>query len=110
MRGLARWNGRARLCSPPPAWLGAFLGASLGKQLDGTELLALFGLAMVAVGIYMLAFRHEPPANDVRLTTETAAHLLPPLLGFGLGVGVLSGFTVLAGDSLSCPASCSPPA
>ena len=44
---------------------GAFLGASLGKRLGGTELLALFGLAMVAVGIYMLAFRHEPPANDV---------------------------------------------
>jgi uncharacterized membrane protein YfcA len=30
---------------------GAFTGASLGKQLGGSELLALFGLLMIGVGI-----------------------------------------------------------
>src|SRR4026207_78294 len=33
---------------------GALLGAKLGRQLDGTGLLALFGLLMIGVGLYML--------------------------------------------------------
>jgi len=82
---------------------GAFLGASLGKRLGGTELLALFGLAMVGVGIYMLAFRPKIAGHDVRLTPQTAAHLLPRLLGFGLGVGLLSGFFGIGGGFLIVP-------
>jgi uncharacterized membrane protein YfcA len=82
---------------------GAFLGAMLGKRLGGTELLALFGLLMVGVGIYMLAFRPRVAGYDVRLTQQTAAHLLPRLLGFGLGVGLLSGFFGIGGGFLIVP-------
>lgn len=82
---------------------GALLGASLGKRLGGTELLALFGLAMIGIGIYMVVFRPELAAEDVRLTPATAARLLPRLLGFGLGVGLLSGFFGIGGGFLIVP-------
>jgi uncharacterized membrane protein YfcA len=82
---------------------GAFLGASLGKQLGGTELLALFGLVMIGVGIYLIALRPKSTGQDVRLTPDTAAHLLPRLLAFGLGVGLLSGFFGIGGGFLIVP-------
>lgn len=82
---------------------GAFAGASLGKQLDGTELLALFGLIMIAIGVYMLTFKPKLTARDVKLTQENAAHLLPRLLAIGAGVGLLSGFFGIGGGFLIVP-------
>jgi uncharacterized membrane protein YfcA len=82
---------------------GALLGAKLGKQLDGTGLLALFGLLMIGVGLYMLWLHPKSTGHDVRLTSETAAHLLPRLLTFGLGVGLLSGFFGIGGGFLIVP-------
>jgi uncharacterized protein len=82
---------------------GALAGASLGKQLGGTELLALFGLVMIGVGIYMLTVRLRTPGYDVRLTPESAAHLLPRLLIFGAAVGLLSGFFGIGGGFLIVP-------
>jgi uncharacterized membrane protein YfcA len=83
--------------------LGAFAGASLGKQLGGAELLALFGVVMIGVGIYMLSVRPKPAGHDVRLTPESARHLLPRLLLFGTGVGPLSGFFGIGGGFLIVP-------
>lgn len=82
---------------------GAFLGASLSKQFGGTELLALFGLLMIGIGIYMLWLRPKVAGHDVRLTPDTAAQLLPRLLAFGLGVGLLSGFFGIGGGFLIVP-------
>ena len=82
---------------------GAFAGASLGKQLDRTELLALFGLAMIAIGVYMLTFKPKLTVHDVKLTRENAAHLLPRLLAIGAGVGLLSGFFGIGGGFLIVP-------
>jgi uncharacterized protein len=82
---------------------GAFLGASLGKQLDGSHLLALFGLLMVGIGLLMFRLRPNPPGRDVRLTPETAAHLLPRLVMIGFGVGLLSGFFGIGGGFLIVP-------
>src|SRR5689334_3025262 len=82
---------------------GAFAGASLGKQLDGTELLALFGLVMIAIGVYMLTFKPKLTVHDVKLTRENAAHLLPRLLAIGTGVGLLSGFFGIGGGFLIVP-------
>lgn len=82
---------------------GAFLGASLGKRLDGTELLALFGVLMIGIGIYMLSLRPKAAGHDVRLTPDTAAYLLPRLLAIGLGVGLLSGFFGIGGGFLIVP-------
>jgi uncharacterized protein len=83
--------------------VGAFLGAGLGKQLGGSELLALFGALMIGIGVYMLKLRPKPGGHDVRLTPDTAAHLLPRLLAFGLGVGLLSGFFGIGGGFLIVP-------
>lgn len=82
---------------------GAFAGASLGKNLGGTELLALFGVIMIAVGIYMLNVPPKAGGHDVRLTPESARHLLPRLLLFGAGVGLLSGFFGIGGGFLIVP-------
>lgn len=82
---------------------GAFAGASLGKQLGGAELLALFGVVMIGVGIYMLTVKPKPAGHDVRLTPESAGRLLPRLLLFGVGVGLLSGFFGIGGGFLIVP-------
>ena len=80
------------------------MGASLGKQLGGTELLALFGLVMISIGVYMLlTIKPKPTARDVKLTPETAAHLLTRLLLVGAGVGLLSGFFGIGGGFLIVP-------
>ncbi len=83
--------------------IGAFAGATLGKQLGGTELLALFGLVMIGIGIYMLTFKPKPTAHNVKLTRESAAELLPRLLAIGAGVGLLSGFFGIGGGFLIVP-------
>jgi len=82
---------------------GALLGSMLGKVLDGTYLLALFGLVMIAVGVLMLRSPSVVPLKDVRLTPQTAGHLLPRLLGVGSGVGLLSGFFGIGGGFLIAP-------
>lgn len=82
---------------------GALLGSVLGKALNGTYLLALFGLVMIGVGVAMLRSPHRNPTKDVRLTPETAQHLLPRLLGIGGGVGLLSGFFGIGGGFLIVP-------
>src|SRR5690606_35564840 len=40
--------------------VGALIGSSLGKAMDGQRLLFLFGLPMLAVGILMLRPRKTP--------------------------------------------------
>ncbi len=82
---------------------GALVGASLGKQLDGAHLLALFGFLMIGIGLYMFRLRPKPAGHDVRLTPETAAHLLPRLVMIGFGVGLLSGFFGIGGGFLIVP-------
>ena len=82
---------------------GAFAGAALGKQLGGTELLALFGLVMIGIGLYMLITSPRPAKDDVRLTAESARRLLPRLLLIGTGVGLLAGFFGIGGGFLIVP-------
>ncbi len=82
--------------------IGTYLGTVLGKAMDGKSLLALFGILMIAAGINML--RPNASSNaDVRLTTETAAYLLPRLIPIGLGVGLLAGFFGIGGGFLIVP-------
>jgi uncharacterized protein len=99
--GTVKW--RCALVFTAAGVIGAFVGAHMGKQLGGPELLALFGLAMIGIGIYMISVRPQTIGRDVRLTPETAAHLLPRLLLFGAGVGLLSGFFGIGGGFLIVP-------
>jgi uncharacterized membrane protein YfcA len=77
--------------------------AYLGKQLGGAELLVLFGLMMVGIGLYMGLVSPRVVDQDVRLNAESAAHLLPRLLLIGGGVGLLSGFFGVGGGFLIVP-------
>ena len=83
--------------------LGALVGSTVAKALEGDKLLALFGVVMVVVGIAMLRRRAIGGNPDVRLTSETAKELLPLLLGIGFGVGLFSGFFGIGGGFLIVP-------
>jgi uncharacterized membrane protein YfcA len=83
--------------------IGAAGGAALGKMVDGGRLLAMFGVLMVAVGLLMLRPRRTAGDADVRLTFASAPRLLPLLIGFGLGAGLLSGFFGIGGGFLIVP-------
>lgn len=82
---------------------GAALGAELGKAVNGESLLAGFGVLMIVVAALMLRPRHGGDKPDVRLGTETAPRLVPPLIGTGFGVGALSGFFGIGGGFLVVP-------
>ena len=58
---------------------------------------------MLVVGALLLKPRRTPPQPDVRLSRDTAAHLLPRLLPIGLGVGLLAGFFGIGGGFLIVP-------
>ncbi|MGE4366642.1 sulfite exporter TauE/SafE family protein [Thermomonas sp.] len=80
--------------------LGALLGSSLGKAIDGQQLLFLFGLIMVAVGIAMLRPRRERGAarqvTSLRNCLRTGAAALV--------AGAASGFFGIGGGFLIVPA------
>lgn len=83
--------------------VGAALGAQLGKMIEGTRLLALFGALMVIIGALMLRPRQSGGNPDVRLTQESGGELLPWLIGGGLVVGALSGFFGIGGGFVIVP-------
>ena len=83
---------------------GAAIGSTVAKWVDGHRLLALFGAMMIVIGLSMLRTPRRPDQLDLRLTRATAAHLMPRLIGFGLGVGLLSGFFGIGGGFLVVPA------
>ncbi len=83
--------------------LGALVGSSAAKALDGQKLLVLFGLVMLVVGGLMLRGRGSEGNPAVRLSRRTAWHMLPPLVSIGFGVGLLSGFFGIGGGFLIVP-------
>jgi uncharacterized membrane protein YfcA len=84
--------------------IGALLGSTVAKSIDGTRLLALFGGLMIVVGIAMFLKRDAQGDPAVRLTRASALRLLPWLIFGGFGVGLLSGFFGIGGGFLIVPA------
>jgi uncharacterized membrane protein YfcA len=82
---------------------GAAGGAQLGKMVDGTRLLTLFGLLMIVIGAAMLRPRKSGGNPEVELTRANMATMLPSLIGAGLLVGALSGFFGIGGGFLIVP-------
>ncbi len=78
---------------------GAFLGSTLGKMVDGQQLLAAFAILMMVVGGLMLRNRGTRQAKAIRLNRETFARL--GTLGFA--TGTLSGFFGIGGGFLIVP-------
>jgi uncharacterized protein len=83
--------------------VGALIGSSVAKAVDGHRLLALFGVLMVAVGLAMLRNPKAIETPEIRLTFATARKLAPALVATGLGVGLLSGFFGIGGGFLIVP-------
>ncbi len=79
--------------------IGAFLGSTLGKMVDGQRLLALFAILMMVVGALMLRDRGRGGDPTVRLSQEN----FPKLVGLGLLAGLLSGFFGIGGGFLIVP-------
>jgi uncharacterized protein len=79
--------------------VGAAMGSTLGKLIDGQQLLFLFALAMIAVGVAMLRPRAATGKADIRITAWMAVRLT----AIGLIVGAVSGFFGIGGGFLIVP-------
>lgn len=79
--------------------LGAVVGSTLGKLVDGRQLLLYFAVAMVAVGIAMLRPKAAGGNPDVQLNLR----ILPKLAILGLLTGLASGFFGIGGGFLVVP-------
>ena len=100
-KGMVKWP--CALTFSAAGVVGAWAGSSLAMYLPGDQLLVLFGVVMVIVGVVM-ALRKDAEGNpDIRLNFSTAQQLLPLLLLVGLSVGALSGFFGIGGGFLIVP-------
>ena len=79
--------------------VGALLGSTGGKAVDGQKLLALFALVMVAVGILMLRNRSALGDAGAQCNRENAGKVA----GYGLATGTFSGFFGIGGGFLIVP-------
>lgn len=79
--------------------VGALLGSSIGKMIDGQKLLALFALLMLVVGILMFRKRGADGDPGAQCSRENA----PKVMGFGGLTGIFSGFFGIGGGFLIVP-------
>jgi uncharacterized membrane protein YfcA len=79
--------------------LGAVLGSTLGKLIDGEQLLFLFALVMLAAGLAVLRPRASTGDPDVHITPRIGLKLV----GLGFLAGILSGFFGIGGGFLIVP-------
>lgn len=78
---------------------GALAGSTLGKLVDGQQLLFFFGLVMVAVALAMLRPRQAEGDPGVRINPVIAVRLV----AIGLVTGLLAGFFGIGGGFLIVP-------
>lgn len=78
--------------------VGAFIGSSIGKAIDGKHLLVLFAVLMLVVAVLMLRGRHRSGPDRYPLP-----HMYPRLGAVGIGAGGLAGFFGIGGGFLIVP-------
>ncbi|MVA70631.1 TSUP family transporter [Agrobacterium vitis] len=97
LKGNVRWRCGAVFAAL--GVVGALAGSSLGKAMDGTRLLLLFGIVMLVVGVWMLRPRKAvtavPRPVDLRMCLMTAL--------VALVSGAASGFFGIGGGFLIVP-------
>lgn len=79
--------------------VGALLGSTIGKAVDGQRLLLLFGLLMLGVAGLMLGHRRD----EGSLVAACERDRLPRVLSFGGMTGMFSGFFGIGGGFLVVP-------
>ncbi len=84
--------------------LGAALGSTVGKAIDGDKLLALFGVVMIVVGLSIApqAGRGRRPRREVSTARRRACSFRASRRS-PLGVGFLAGFFGIGGGFLIVP-------
>nr|WP_255682930.1 sulfite exporter TauE/SafE family protein [Dyella sp. 2HG41-7] len=78
--------------------VGAYVGSTLGKMMDGQRLLILFALLMLVVAALMLRGRHGHDG-----TGYPRRNMFPRLGAVGLAAGGLAGFFGIGGGFLIVP-------
>ena len=96
--GTVRWS--CALTFAAAGIIGAFIGSTFGKMLDGQKLLALFALLMLVIAVLMLKTRSRVGLPDVQMDWSN----MPAIVGLGLATGMLSGFFGIGGGFLIVPA------
>ena len=79
---------------------GALGGSTVGKNMDGRQLLLLFALLMVAVAILMFRGRDQEGIEGAQCNRDNIAKVI----GYGFGTGAFSGFFGIGGGFLIVPA------
>jgi hypothetical protein len=79
--------------------VGALIGSTIGKAVDGQHLVLLFAFMMLLMGALMLRPRRGGGTAAVPLTPRAVARIA----GIGLGAGALSGFFGIGGGMLIVP-------
>lgn len=96
--GIIKW--RCALVFAASGTLGALVGSSLGKAVEGQHLLIFLALAMIGVAALMLLRRNVAGNPSVRLASENFGKLV----AFGLATGAVSGVFGIGGGFLIAPA------
>ncbi|OOG60293.1 hypothetical protein B0E48_00200 [Rhodanobacter sp. C03] len=94
--GHVRW--RAAFMFAATGVVGAFVGSTLGKLVDGQRLLVLFAVLMLVVAALMLRGRRGGGGDRYPLP-----HMFSRLGAVGFGAGSLSGFFGIGGGFLIVP-------
>lgn len=79
--------------------IGAFIGSSIGKMVDGQKLLILFALLMLVVGALMFRKRGAEGNPGAQCSREN----IHKVAGYGGLTGVFSGFFGIGGGFLIVP-------
>lgn len=79
--------------------IGALIGSTIGKAVDGHSLILLFALMMIVIGMLMLRPRRGGGSEPAPLTVNSGLRVA----GIGLCVGCLSGFFGIGGGFLIVP-------
>ena len=95
--GAVRW--RCAAMFSVAGVLGALVGSTLGKAVNGQKLLLLFAFLMIAVGTLMFRSRGSEGDPTVRFSRQNA----PRLAGAGAVTGMVSGFFGIGGGFLIVP-------
>jgi uncharacterized membrane protein YfcA len=79
--------------------IGALVGSTIGKAIEGQRLLFIFALVMIAVGVSMLRRRAAEGDPGVRINRGIAVRLV----AIGFSTGLFAGFFGIGGGFLIVP-------
>ncbi len=83
--------------------VGAAIGSTIGKVIDGRQLLFLFAILMIVVGVLMLRKGHDKGDRPQPIPGRIGLKAMALIIATALAVGALSGFFGIGGGFLIVP-------